>query len=254
MILNFFGAGSAFAIENNSAYFEYINSVGKKTLVCIDMPASSLTKIKRGAIDIKDYGDIYVYITHTHADHISGLPTFAEYCYYIYGKAINIMVPGQLVYKDIQYLMESLEGSTQGLYNLYDTSKSINRRPWFKQCIPVEHVLKLKDKCFGYVFNVDKKHIMYTGDTRGLYPFSDVYTELINDGLAPSDIEFYSEISTIDVGVHVYYEKGIERLTEIANKGTQVYLMHYDNKEKLTEMLRRDKLDGIIKIAEPFFN
>ena len=63
-MLTFFGRGSAFTDEQNSAFFE-----DNGNLVLIDCPMSSFEKLND--MDLAAYSHIYVLVTHTHGDHIS---------------------------------------------------------------------------------------------------------------------------------------------------------------------------------------
>ncbi|MBQ3947253.1 MAG: MBL fold metallo-hydrolase, partial [Ruminococcus sp.] len=67
-LLLFLGRGSAFADENNSAFF-----VEDNDLVLIDCPATSYHKVKK--MNLEQYDNIYILITHTHGDHSGGVGT-----------------------------------------------------------------------------------------------------------------------------------------------------------------------------------
>ncbi|MBR4010497.1 MAG: MBL fold metallo-hydrolase, partial [Clostridiales bacterium] len=65
-MLTFFGRGSAFTKEHNSAYFTDGND-----LILLDCPMSTFSKLR--ARGLSRYESIYVLITHTHGDHVGGV-------------------------------------------------------------------------------------------------------------------------------------------------------------------------------------
>ena len=67
MELRFFGRGFGFSDEHTSAYFTTEN----QEIVIIDCPVSTYNKLKH--MDLLNYEELYIFITHTHGDHIGGL-------------------------------------------------------------------------------------------------------------------------------------------------------------------------------------
>ena len=74
-VLNFFGKGSAFADDNTCAYF-----VDDNDMVLIDFSLEAFPKLRR--LDFSGIKTIYVLVTHTHGDHISGIGTLIHYAYF----------------------------------------------------------------------------------------------------------------------------------------------------------------------------
>ena len=77
MALHFLGTGDAFSRHPNNAYFR----PDEDTLVFIDLDARNFMRAKR-EIERKIPRRIFVLITHMHNDHVSGIPTLAEWLRY----------------------------------------------------------------------------------------------------------------------------------------------------------------------------
>ena len=90
-MLTFIGKGSAFNEEkvNNSAYF---TDDKNKNLFIIDCGNTVFNQIKRINLieEHRDY-QIYLLVTHIHADHVGSIGTLIEYLYYNYNKKLNII-------------------------------------------------------------------------------------------------------------------------------------------------------------------
>ena len=103
MKLKFLGRGSGFSDiteGHTSAFFE---TTDNNDLVVIDLPMSSFYKLKN--FDLSKYNNIYVLITHTHGDHISGLGLFAQLTFFVFKKKIKIIAPSDAVRTDINTVL-----------------------------------------------------------------------------------------------------------------------------------------------------
>lgn len=104
MSLKFFGRSSGFVDEHTSAYFVTAN----KEMVIIDCPVSTFQKVKH--FDLKDYEKFYVFVTHTHSDHIGGLGLFMQYAFFTLKKPVTIVAPSKAVADDILTVL-TIEGN-----------------------------------------------------------------------------------------------------------------------------------------------
>ena len=78
-MLKFFGRASAFETPQNSAFF-----IDDTNLVLLDCPMSTFHILKDSFDDISDkkIQRITVLVTHTHGDHICGIPMReSNYCF-----------------------------------------------------------------------------------------------------------------------------------------------------------------------------
>ena len=217
MELNFFGRGSGFSRDHTSAYFSTPNN----ELVIIDCSVSTFFKLEQ--MDLSRYEKIYVLITHTHGDHISGLGLFAQYTFFTMQKLTTIIAPSDEVASDISTVL-TIEGNESSWYDLI-TVNDLKNAPWYSMCIKTEHSPQLKDKCFGYILKVHDTIIIYTGDTSTLKPFEPYYTSH-----PPfSSIEIYVDTSVYYGMIHLKLEDALEDFKQIASRGIKVYLMHLDN-------------------------
>ena len=78
--------------------------------------------------------------------------------------------------------------------------------------------------------NINDKKIVYTGDTNTLKPFLPY--------LDNTD-EFYIDVSK-GGEVHIKLEDVLEDLRNIKNNGTNVYLMHIDDKKYVKNMIEEE--------------
>ena len=90
MEIKFIGNGSGFSETNNNAFFEY-----KDELILIDCSMLNMNRIK-SIFDFKKYNTINIFVTHMHADHISGLPNLIQFLFHAYNIICNVMIPDSL--------------------------------------------------------------------------------------------------------------------------------------------------------------
>lgn len=222
MCLKFFGRCSGFTSEHTSAYFE----TDEKEMVIIDCPISTYNKLLK--MDLSKYDVIYVLITHTHGDHISGLGLLSQYAFYTLKKHLVIVAPCDSVKTDIDTLLR-IEGNDATSYNLV-TAEALKQNKWFKSSIMTEHSPQLYGKCFGYILNINNESIIYTGDTSTLEPFIKYMCNSI----------LYVDTSVHYGMIHLKLEDSLKDFKYFLNLGVlkKVYLMHLDDgfaAEKIVE-------------------
>ena len=102
-MLTFLGRGSAFADEHNSAFF-----IDNGNLILIDCPMSSFEKLNDMNLTLFDH--IYLLVTHTHGDHISGIGMLVDLLQFSVKTPITIVAPSKEVEGDLFYFLSRLEG------------------------------------------------------------------------------------------------------------------------------------------------
>ena len=210
MPLNFFGLGSGFSNEHTSAYFKH-----KDDLILIDLPMSTYTKIKMS--DLIAYREIFVLITHTHADHISGLGIFVQFCYFCCGKKVHIVAPSDAVKSDLKVILD-IEGNDPSWYTLV-TASDLDQI-WLVDAIPTKHSPQLVNKCFGYCLNINGLNVVYSGDTSTLDPYLPYLKEYSI---------LYIDVSVHYGAIHCKLEDILPDLISIASHNIKINLMHLDD-------------------------
>ena len=157
MKLRFLGIGAAYypPFGSTSAYF-----VAQGHFYLIDCGETVFSTIWNNN-DLNECDDIYVLITHLHADHIGSLGSFISYCVNILKKTVTLITPD----KTISTIL-SLTGLQKDSYVLQDS---------FVSCFPgnikiVPHAV-LHDtsmQCYGYMLSDGEEWIYYGGDCYGI--------------------------------------------------------------------------------------
>ena len=225
MELKFLGIGSCFTNDHTSAFF----ITKKRDLVLLDCSNHTFSRLIKD-LDLNTCRNVYVYITHTHADHISGLPILIHYAHFALNKKITVVAPSTVVGYDIKTLLK-LEGVESFMYTLtvaFDfitalitKEHSVIPNEALGFSVPTEHVKPLADKCFGYIFNINGKKIIYTGDTATINPF---LPHIKNAA------ELYVDVSVrYQSDAHLWFKDVLPLFKSFVQHGTKVYLMHVDN-------------------------
>lgn len=224
-MLRFFGRGSAFADEHNSAFFYNNND-----LVLIDCPATTFQKVKKMALN--EVGNIYILITHTHGDHSGAVGTMLQYAWFVLNNPVTIVAPSETVRNDLLTLLLQIEGCEPEWFNIL-TANELHKE-WFVSAIPTTHAKTLDGKCFGYHLKIQDNDVIYTGDTTTLEP----YLPLLHSGAY-----LYTEISYYKSDVHLHCSDTIPLLNDLADKGVKIVLMHLDNEPEISKLIEGTKLN-----------
>lgn len=223
-MLHFFGRGSAFDEQQNSAFF-----ADEDDVILIDCPMSSFHKLRKMNIErLTESGSIRIIIilvTHTHGDHVSGIATLIQYAFYVWHVPVVVAAPTPDVKEDLRYLLQRLEGCDSQAYHL-TTADML--KLWVKDVIPTTHAPGLNGRCFGYHLSIDNHNVIYTGDTNTIEPYRPYFTE---------GSTLYIESSWKKSPVHIYLPDIIDELTELTTKNIGVYLMHLDNEDEISNAI-----------------
>ena len=234
-MIKFFGRGSGFSDNHNTAFFYY-----KKSLVLMDCSMMAFIKMKNYGLesvaDDQEVERIVVAVTHTHSDHVAGIPMLIHYARFVWHVKIVVVAPGEMVRDNLRYYLNELEGCSPDVYDLITAedyklkyAKTHPGTSWLDAVIPTEHVPELKGKCYGYSLFVGDKHVVYTGDTNSLDPF----LPYIKEGTY-----LYTECSAFESTVHLHVQRLLDYVNQLKEKNVTVFLMHLDDEEKIREAVR----------------
>ena len=139
-----------------------------------------------------------------HNDHAGSLSQLILYSYFVKNKKITVLSKCE---KIKEYL--DITGTPEDAYELKDDIEFIK----------TEHVKYLD--AYGFCLNINDRKIVYTGDTNTIAPFMP-YIENCD--------ELYIDVSRFG-GAHIKIDDILDTLKNIKQKGTEIFLMHLDDKE-----------------------
>ncbi|GLC80577.1 MBL fold metallo-hydrolase [Lacrimispora brassicae] len=210
MELHFLGSGSAFCpqYKNTSAYFELNND-----LYLIDC-GESVFEALLPLVDFEQYREIYIVITHLHADHVGSLASLVSYNYCMVNKKqVTVIYPKHTIVE-----LLSLMGIRREYYRYQEAYDGGSVK---FDAIPVEHVDNME--CFGYIIEVHGEKVFYSGDSSQLPP------SLLEDFLKGEIKTIYHDTSTHDSDhpTHCHYSKLEACIPREMRK--RVFCMHLDS-------------------------
>ena len=223
-MLKFLGSGSAFNIElgNNSAFLK-----DEKKILILDCGGTVFEQIRKLDL-LEGVDDIYVFISHTHPDHIGSLGDLIFYAYYILKRKVTII---HLESEKIVNIL-SLLGVKEEYYNLIsDTEVKLNDFNELKlNIISTSHSESLK--AYSLILSYKGKKIYYSGDSNSI-------DKMILEKFKSREIELiYQDTCGIDyVGNgHLYIEKLCNLIDVKLRKF--VYCMHLDTHIESSEITK----------------
>lgn len=217
MELKFLGNGSAFNVDayNTCAYFKT-----EKSLFLIDCGESICNRIlKLGLMD--DAENIYVFITHTHSDHIGSLEALIYYNEVFLHKNFRIFYPRRRKLKtllkltgvDFPFVIYPIPEQLDGIRIDYTVQKHI-------------------PGSYGYFFYGEDEAIFFSGDA------SEVNPRCV-EALKSGEIDrVYHEVTTSGSRIHTHLDK-LKACFPEELRG-KVVLMHFENDE-VKKLCAREK-------------
>ena len=171
MKIKVIGGDGAFSYDNSSFLIEIPIVNDKIVKILFDCGVNTFNYIKDNNIDID-----YVFISHTHFDHISGLEQLIYYRYFVQNKITRIICGPEiqnelsLIFKDMRYYYENGEliPTTMFEFVLIDNLRAtLNQGKYFYKIdlIKGNHIIKVN---YGLMIleNKEKKGFLITGDTK----------------------------------------------------------------------------------------
>ena len=216
MELKFLGKGAAFypVLGNTSAYFIY-----DKNLFLIDCGESVFKKVYEKDL-FSEIDNIYVFITHTHSDHIGSLSSLILYCSHKFDIKTKIVIPKENKYIDyIKNILDSM-GVDKSDYEFVNDVDLDNKFDVFDNIRYVETTHCDDMTSYSIIFEKDNGVIYYSGDTNEL----DTVKSIINGD--KNIIKIYIETCSERLDSHIYYEDLLEVIPK--NLRDRVYCMHLD--------------------------
>ena len=210
MDLRFLGCGACFypSFHNTSAYFVYRNN-----LILLDCGETVYERLLERE-NLNEFDQIYIVLTHLHADHVGSLGSMLSYCKCILKRRIIVVHPEKTICELLQLL-----GIDDDFYyyvdRLTDEIEDLHIIPH-----EVRHVPNMI--CYGYEIECPEGHVYYSGDSVG------IPEEVLKKFLAGEITELYQDTSThnSEEPTHMYYGKLEAAIPE--SERHRVTCMHLD--------------------------
>ena len=154
-------------------------------MVILDCSMSGFARLKN--MNLENVSKIYVLVTHTHGDHISGIGLLIDYEYIVGKIPVVVVAPNEEVRNDLEFYLTRMEGISEDWYSLVSSTEL--EVSWLRAAIPTTHVPTLAGRCFGYALRIDGRDVVYTGDTNTLPSLAGFFRNvdlLLADGLFPA--------------------------------------------------------------------
>ncbi|MBQ8749007.1 MAG: ribonuclease Z [Clostridia bacterium] len=216
MELKFIGTGSAFSDDvNNSAYL-----IKNGNMFLIDCGETVFATLKKSGL-LDKVENLYVFITHTHSDHIGSLSSLIHYMYYIRQKQVSILVDENYEIKEDINTLLKINGNSNEQFN-FENFEKVGILLGLKSIsiCEVKHSLNLKSYALRLeeIVNGKTESIVFTGDTCDeefiLKSLQDEYLKKI-----------YVDVSVYG-GVHLQLDRALHILKNYKDK---VVFMHIEN-------------------------
>lgn len=221
MNLKFLGnGGSDNQLQGNtSAYF-----VENRSLFLIDCGENIFERIlNRKLLDTVD--KVYVFITHTHSDHVGSIGSLIFHCYFIKKIELNIVIPSNARnYNDVKELLR-IYGVCKDWCKIIEPREINNKFSSFSTVEYVETLHVNQIPCYGLLFDTKDGIVYYSGDTSEINNIK----ELIKSNKKIDKIYIDCTTTNTENNVHYYIGKANEEIDlSIRNK---FYCMHFNKPE-----------------------
>lgn len=156
MDLRFLGCGACFypSFHNTSAYFVYNNN-----LILLDCGETVYERLLERE-NLNDFDQIYIVLTHLHADHVGSIGSMLSYCKCILNRRIIVVHPEKTII-DLLKLLGIEDDFYYYVDRLTDEIEGLHITPH-----KVQHVPNMI--CYGYEIEGPKGHVYYSGDSVGI--------------------------------------------------------------------------------------